>query len=129
MAVLKVEDLFLHYRTRRGAVRAVDGITFEMQPGELVGYLGPNGAGKSTTIKMLTGLLVPSAGELRVNGFVPWKERQAYVARIGAVFGHEAVTDCGAIVLNLANPGDWVSPGSNHNRSAGKPRDLYFNRL
>jgi ABC-2 type transport system ATP-binding protein len=68
-------------------VRAVDGITFEMQPGELVGYLGPNGAGKSTTIKMLTGLLVPSGGELQVNGFVPWKERQAYVARIGAVFG------------------------------------------
>lgn len=68
-------------------IRAVDGITFEMQPGELVGYLGPNGAGKSTTIKMLTGLLVPSGGELQVNGYVPWKERQAYVARIGAVFG------------------------------------------
>jgi ABC-2 type transport system ATP-binding protein len=68
-------------------VRAVNGISFEMQPGELVGYLGPNGAGKSTTIKMLTGLLVPSGGELQVNGFVPWKERQAYVARIGAVFG------------------------------------------
>ncbi|HEX9616992.1 MAG TPA: ATP-binding cassette domain-containing protein [Anaerolineales bacterium] len=78
----------LNLATRQySVVRAVDGITFEMQPGELVGYLGPNGAGKSTTIKMLTGLLVPSAGELRVNGFVPWKERQAYVARIGAVFG------------------------------------------
>jgi ABC-2 type transport system ATP-binding protein len=68
-------------------VRAVDGISFELEPGELVGYLGPNGAGKSTTIKMLTGLLVPSGGDLRVNGFVPWKERQAYVSRIGAVFG------------------------------------------
>jgi ABC-2 type transport system ATP-binding protein len=53
----------------------------------LVGYLGPNGAGKSTTIKMLAGLLVPSEGELWVNGRLPWRERQAHVARIGAVFG------------------------------------------
>jgi ABC-2 type transport system ATP-binding protein len=65
----------------------VDGINFEVQPGELLGYLGPNGAGKSTTIKMLTGLLVPSGGELRVNGHVPWRERKRYVAKIGAVFG------------------------------------------
>lgn len=68
-------------------VRAVDGISFGVKRGELVGYLGPNGAGKSTTIKMLTGLLVPTGGELRVNGHVPWKERQVYVADIGAVFG------------------------------------------
>ncbi len=68
-------------------VRAVDGVSFTIRPGELVGYLGPNGAGKSTTIKMLTGLLVPTGGELQVNGFVPWKERKRYVARIGAVFG------------------------------------------
>lgn len=68
-------------------VRAVDGISVEIQPGELVGYIGPNGAGKSTTIKMLTGLLVPSGGQLRVNGRVPWREREAHVATIGAVFG------------------------------------------
>ena len=68
-------------------VQAVDQVGFTLQEGELVGYLGPNGAGKSTTIKMLTGLLVPTAGELRVDGFVPWKERSRYVARIGAVFG------------------------------------------
>ena len=68
-------------------VRAVDGISFTVQAGELVGYLGPNGAGKSTTIKMLTGLLVPSGGTLRVNGYVPWQERERYVAQIGAVFG------------------------------------------
>lgn len=68
-------------------VRAVDTISFEVQKGELVGYLGPNGAGKSTTIKMLTGLLVPTSGRLEVNGYVPWRERQRYVARIGAVFG------------------------------------------
>ena len=68
-------------------VKAVDDISFDIDHGELVGYLGPNGAGKSTTIKMLTGLLVPSEGEIVVNGHVPWQEREQYVARIGAVFG------------------------------------------
>lgn len=68
-------------------VRAVDGISFEIGKGELVGYLGPNGAGKSTTLKMLTGLLVPTSGELLVSGYLPWRERQQYVAKIGAVFG------------------------------------------
>ncbi len=68
-------------------VRAVDGISFTVPAGQLVGYLGPNGAGKSTTIKMLTGLLVPTGGDLQVNGFVPWRERERYVANIGAVFG------------------------------------------
>jgi len=68
-------------------VRAVDGVSFDIEPGELVGYIGPNGAGKSTTIKMLAGLLVPTAGELWVNGRVPWRERQAHVGAIGAVFG------------------------------------------
>ena len=71
----------------RRIVRAVDDITFHIAPGELVGYLGPNGAGKSTTIKMLTGLLVPTDGLVEINGFVPWRQREAYVAGIGAVFG------------------------------------------
>ena len=68
-------------------IQAVDRISFEIHTGELVGYIGPNGAGKSTTIKMLTGLLVPTSGELSVDGFVPWKDRKTYVKRIGAVFG------------------------------------------
>jgi len=68
-------------------IKAVDKISFKIYPGELVGYIGPNGAGKSTTIKMLTGLLVPTAGELTVNGYIPWKERKDYVKDIGAVFG------------------------------------------
>ncbi len=68
-------------------VKAVDDISFDVAAGEIVGYLGPNGAGKSTTIKMLTGLLVPSSGEVEVNGFVPWRAREQYVAGIGAVFG------------------------------------------
>lgn len=72
---------------RTTTVRAVDDLSFTINRGELVGYLGPNGAGKSTTIKMLTGLLVPTSGEIMINGFVPWRERSRYVATIGAVFG------------------------------------------
>ena len=68
-------------------IEAVKDVSFEVQPGEILGYLGPNGAGKSTTIKMLTGLLTPTSGSLRCNGFVPWKERTKYVKGIGAVFG------------------------------------------
>jgi len=68
-------------------IRAVDGITFSIYPGECVGYIGPNGAGKSTTIKMLTGLLVPTSGDILVNGYIPWRERTKFVAKIGVVFG------------------------------------------
>jgi len=71
----------------RRTVHAVDGVSFHLEEGQMVGYLGPNGAGKSTTIKMLTGLLAPTSGLIEVNGFVPWRERTRYVARIGAVFG------------------------------------------
>ncbi|MCI0348934.1 MAG: ATP-binding cassette domain-containing protein [Acidobacteriales bacterium] len=68
-------------------VQAVDSITFEIGRGEMVGYIGPNGAGKSTTIKMLTGILVPSSGEALSNGFVPYNQRRQYVKTIGVVFG------------------------------------------
>ena len=71
------------YRT----VKALDGISFSLEPGELVGYIGPNGAGKSTTVKVLSGILVPDSGRCEALGHVPWKDRQAYVARIGVVFG------------------------------------------
>ncbi|TVR46377.1 MAG: ATP-binding cassette domain-containing protein [Planctomycetota bacterium] len=66
---------------------AVDHIDLDIHAGECVGYIGPNGAGKSTTIKMLTGILAPSSGELQVNGFHPQAERTAYVRTVGAVFG------------------------------------------
>lgn len=75
------------FAPRYREVHAVEGVSFTLQPGELVGYLGPNGAGKSTTIKMLTGLLAPTSGELSVDGCLPWRERERYVRRIGAVFG------------------------------------------
>jgi len=68
-------------------IKAVDDISFSLDRGELVGYLGPNGAGKSTTIKMLTGILVPSRGSLSVDGLVPWWQRTQHTRRIGVVFG------------------------------------------
>lgn len=70
--------------------RAVDDISFAIEPGELVGYLGPNGAGKSTTIKMLTGILTPTSGDLNVAGIVPWKHRERNARNIGVVFGQRS---------------------------------------
>ena len=66
---------------------AVRDVSFSIEPGEMVGYIGANGAGKSTTIKMLTGILTPTSGEVFCNGFVPYRERTRYVATIGVVFG------------------------------------------
>jgi ABC-2 type transport system ATP-binding protein len=104
MPFIQVTDLhkefrvYRHHRGARGAIRnlftreyrivhAVDGVTFAIEAGELVGYLGPNGAGKSTTIKMLTGILVPTHGEVIVDGRVPWKQRVDHARGIGVVFG------------------------------------------
>ncbi|MFD5161247.1 ATP-binding cassette domain-containing protein [Streptomyces hawaiiensis] len=74
-------------KRERRRVRAVDSISFRVERGEMVGYIGPNGAGKSTTIKMLTGILTPSAGRLRVAGIDPSRERTRLAHRIGVVFG------------------------------------------
>ncbi|WP_030610398.1 ABC transporter ATP-binding protein [Streptomyces achromogenes] len=75
------------WRRERREVRAVDSLSFGVARGEMVGYIGPNGAGKSTTIKMLTGILTPSAGRLRVAGIDPARERTRLAHRIGVVFG------------------------------------------
>jgi len=74
-------------RRRRVEVCAVDGISLTMNRGELCGYIGPNGAGKSTTIKMLTGILVPTSGTIRVAGLDPSRSRLRLTRRIGVVFG------------------------------------------
>ena len=68
-------------------VSAVKDVSFSINRGEMVGYIGPNGAGKSTTIKMLTGILVPSSGEATVAGFTPWQSRKQLAQEIGVVFG------------------------------------------
>jgi len=102
--LIHVRDLSKHFRTfkrREGiwgglqnlfvrdyqTVQAVDRITFDVAQGEMVGYIGPNGAGKSTTIKMLTGILVPTSGELTVGRYVPFRDRTQYVRSLGVVFG------------------------------------------
>jgi ABC-2 type transport system ATP-binding protein len=69
---------------------AVDRVSFSVEPGEIVGYIGPNGAGKSTTIKMLTGILVPTSGAIRVAGLVPHERREANADNIGVVFGQRS---------------------------------------
>ena len=75
------------FRPEYSSVEAVRGLSFEMDAGELLGFIGPNGAGKSTTIKILTGILFPSGGDVKVLGYVPWKQRQKLAYHIGTVFG------------------------------------------
>ena len=77
-------------RRRREEVVAVAGIDLRIERGAMVGYIGPNGAGKSTTVKMLTGILVPSAGEVRVDGLEPSRQRTVLASRIGVVFGQRS---------------------------------------
>lgn len=72
---------------KRETVQALKDVSFDIDQGELIGYIGPNGAGKSTTVKILSGILTPDGGEAVVGGQVPWKDRKAYVRRIGVVFG------------------------------------------
>ena len=82
-----LRDLFSRdYKT----VTAVDHISINIRPGEIVGYLGPNGAGKSTTIKMMSGVLEPTSGEILVNGVVPYKNRTRNAENIGVVFGQRS---------------------------------------
>lgn len=107
MSIIEVDGLVKEFRRPKrvdgpfGAIRtlltqryvtklAVDGIGFTVDEGELVGYLGPNGAGKSTTIKILTGILQPSAGRVEVAGIVPWQEREHNARNIGVVFGQRS---------------------------------------
>jgi viologen exporter family transport system ATP-binding protein len=76
------------FRRKTRDVRAVDAISFEIQPGEVVGFLGPNGAGKTTSLKMLAGLLYPTGGEARVLGHVPSRREREYLRRMTMVMGN-----------------------------------------
>jgi ABC-2 type transport system ATP-binding protein len=104
MALIEVNDLVKDYRLnvkKKGLTgafqsllipeyklkRAVDHVNFSINKGEMVGFIGPNGAGKSTTVKMLTGILVPTSGSIDMGGMNPYKDRKKNASRIGAVFG------------------------------------------
>jgi ABC-2 type transport system ATP-binding protein len=99
MTVIAVQGLRKDFTVRvsRGRLRrekrivsAVDGVDLLVERGEMIGYIGPNGAGKSTTLKMLTGVLTPSAGQVRVCGYVPVAQRTKLARRIGVVFGQRS---------------------------------------
>jgi ABC-2 type transport system ATP-binding protein len=83
--ILAALQSLLHRETE--SVPAVDGISFDLAPGEIVGFLGPNGAGKTTTLKMLAGLLHPTGGEVSVLGYVPWKREKDFLRQITLVMG------------------------------------------
>ncbi|MFY0580747.1 ABC transporter ATP-binding protein [Cystobacter fuscus] len=104
--MISVRDLRKHYQVHKRppglkaalrsvfhrtytSVKAVDGISFDIQPGERVGFLGPNGAGKTTTLKVLSGLLHPSSGEVRVDGHVPRHREEAFLKKIMLVTGQK----------------------------------------
>src|SRR5262245_14585757 len=106
MAVIQASDLVKTYRVFQkrpglgGAVRslvkreykevrAVDGVSFTIEPGEMVAFLGPNGAGKTTTLKMLSGLIYPTAGMAEVLGYTPWKREDAFRRSFALVMGQK----------------------------------------
>ena len=76
-------------RRRHRAVVAVDRVSFEIARGEVVGFLGPNGAGKTTTLKMLSGLLYPTSGEVRVAGFLPFRRQREFLSTVTLVMGQK----------------------------------------
>ncbi|MBN1647554.1 MAG: ATP-binding cassette domain-containing protein [Spirochaetales bacterium] len=107
MLQISIQDLNKTYKTwQRGSsfkeilksifkrsfseVHAVKNLSLDINEGELVGFIGPNGAGKSTTLKILTGVLYPSSGDVSIMGMVPWRDRRRYVQYIGAVFGQKS---------------------------------------
>lgn len=85
--VKSIQSLFQNEYTIK---KAVDDISFNIKKGEIVGYIGTNGAGKSTTIKMLSGILVPTSGQIKVNGIIPYENRKENAKRIGVVFGQRS---------------------------------------
>ena len=141
MAIIKVENLYKEYRQRKGRegltgavkdvfnreykiVKAVDGVSFSVEKGEIVGYIGPNGAGKSTTIKMLIGILVPSSGSIDVNGVIPFKHRELNARRIGVVFGQRTQL-WWDIPLSETSNSICDSRGCRHNKFLGGKKHGY----
>ncbi|WP_034383750.1 ATP-binding cassette domain-containing protein [Deinococcus sp. YIM 77859] len=105
---------FVRRKTR--VVEAVRGVSFDLQPGEMVGFLGPNGAGKTTTLKMLSGLLHPSGGEVRVAGFEPRRRQSEFLRRITLVMGQkqQLLWDLPALDSFLVNQAIYEIPDAQY---------------
>ena len=114
------------FHRRKEEVRAVDGISFDLAPGEIVGFLGPNGAGKTTTLKLLSGLLHPTSGELSVLGRVPWKREKALLRRITLVMGqrNQLVWDIPAADTFELNRAIFGIPAADYRRTVDELSEL-----
>ncbi len=114
--VMAALQSLVHRHTQE--IPAVDGISFDLAPGEIVGFLGPNGAGKTTTLKMLSGLLYPTAGEVTVIGHVPSKREKAFLRQITLVMGqrNQLVWDIPAMDSFELNRAIYRIPGADYRR-------------
>jgi ABC-2 type transport system ATP-binding protein len=122
--VMAALQSLVHRRTEE--VKAVDGLTFDVAPGEIVGFLGPNGAGKTTTLKMLSGLLYPTAGEVTVLGYVPSRREKAFLQQITLVMGqrNQLVWDIPAIDSFELNRAIYRIPTADYRRTLDELTDL-----
>ena len=107
-------------------VKAVDGISFQIEPGEMVGFLGPNGAGKTTTLKVLSGLLYPTGGRAEVLGFIPHERRAEYLTQFTLVMGqkNQLMWDLPAIETFLVNKAIYEIPDADYRKTFGELDDL-----
>jgi len=114
------------FHRRKEEIKAVDGISFDLAPGEIVGFLGPNGAGKTTTLKMLSGLLHPTAGEVTVLGHVPWKREKAFLRQITLVMGqrNQLVWDIPAADTFELNRAIFRIPQADYRRTVDELSEL-----
>jgi ABC-2 type transport system ATP-binding protein len=122
--ILAALQSLLHRETEN--VPAVDGISFDLSSGEVVGFLGPNGAGKTTTLKMLSGLLHPTAGDGTVLGYVPWKREKEFLRRITLVMGqrNQLVWDIPALDSFELNRAIYRIPTPDYQRMLSELTDL-----
>ena len=111
---------------RKLEIPAVDGISFGLASGEIVGFLGPNGAGKTTTLKMLSGLLHPTAGEVTVLGYIPWKREKSFLRQITLVMGqrNQLVWDIPALHSFELNRAIYRIPAEDYHRMLGELTEL-----